>query len=155
MQPKKPQQPSGLDTLDVTEGVSLFTDGSSWTKDRSGGWAWIAVGIHDTEAWDSGAESDTTNNRMEMQAWIEGLLALYEAHGECMVDVFSDSEYVGLGATDLTRKRKINLDIWLVLDDAMVLHDVEFYHVKGHNGHVYNERVDKLAGEARKNDART
>lgn len=62
----------------------------------------------------------------------------------------SDSEYVGLGAIDRTRSRKCNKDLWPLLDKAVDSHlYVEFAHVKGHTGHMWNDRVDKLAGQAR------
>src|SRR5450755_2354059 len=114
--------------LDPSRGVSLFTDGSSWSKDRSGGWAWLAVDCEDGEAFDSGGTGDTTNNRMEMQAWIEGLSSLYDVHGSCLVLVWSDSEYVGLGVMHgKHRLRHANSDLWKQLDDIVKAHEyVEF-----------------------------
>lgn len=141
----------GLSQLDPSEGIGLYTDGSSWQKDRSGGWAWIAIDAFGGESHpEFGGASDTTNNRMEMTAWIKGLEAIFKALGPSTIIVFSDSEYVGLGAMDRKRKRKANVDLWIELDDAVDKHRyVEFRHVKGHTGHEYNEIVDTLAGEAR------
>jgi ribonuclease HI len=140
--------------LDPSEGIILFTDGSAWTKDGSGGWAWIALDVFDGEEAGFGGASDTTNNRMEMQAWIEGLNDLHQAFGPCTVLVFSDSEYVGFGAMDRQRGRKANLDLWEAMDKVIDKHKyVEFRHVRGHAGDEYNELVDKLAGYARKNAA--
>lgn len=97
-----------------------------------------------------GWESDTTNNRMEMQAWIEGLNYVYDTYGPCDVLVYSDSEYVGLGATDRTRKRNNNVDLWVAIDEAIRLHNsFEFVHVRGHADSHYNCEVDRYAGEAR------
>lgn len=148
-----------LTDLDKSEGIALFTDGSAWNKDGSGGWAWIAMDTSGHEAEGTGGVHDTTNNRMEMVAWIEGLKALAKALGPCHIIVISDSEYVGLGSMDRTRGRKHNTDLWPLLDAAIDTHlYVEFAHVKGHSNHVYNDRVDKLAGEARmafKKDRRT
>lgn len=139
-----------ISDLNPSGGIALFTDGSSHYKDRTGGWAWIAIDIFDGEALEIGGTQDTTNNRMEMTAWIKGLQALH-ALGPCEVLVYSDSEYVGLGAMDRTRNRRKNIDLWLELDEAIGLHEyVEFEFIKGHTGHHYNEAVDKLAGEARK-----
>lgn len=139
-----------LADLDKSEGIALFTDGSAWNKDKSGGWAWVAIDAFSGEAEGSGGTSHTTNNRMEMVAWIEGLEAVADALGPCHIIVMSDSEYVGLGAMDRSRKRRCNQDLWPELDAAVDKHlYVEFAHVKGHSGHVYNDRVDKLAGEAR------
>jgi ribonuclease HI len=140
----------GLSYLDPSEGLGLFTDGSSWTVDKSGGWAWLAIDAFDGEYSQCGGESGTTNNRMEMTAWVKGLEEIHKVLGPCTVVVYSDSEYVGLGAMDRNRKRNLNRDLWRALDDAVDRHlYVEFRHVKGHTGHEFNEQVDKLAGEAR------
>jgi ribonuclease HI len=146
-------QPSRQTKLDLnpSEGVALFTDGSAWSGDGSGGWAWIAIDAFEGEDQDSGFVGDTTNNRMEMLAWIEGLMAVAESFGACEVLVYSDSEYVGKGAMDRKRSRVKNRDLWELIDEAIDYHSyVEFIHVRGHDGHPFNERVDKLAGEARR-----
>lgn len=136
--------------LDKSDGIALFTDGSAYTKDKSGGWAFIAIDAFDGEHQSFGGERNTTNNRMEMTAWIRGLQELYEALGPCEVIVYSDSEYVGLGATRPERNRKLNVDLWLELDESIASHTyVEWQYVRGHTGDYYNEAVDKLAGEAR------
>jgi len=129
----------------------LFTDGSADSRDRSGGWAWVAIDAFIGEHFAMGGDRDTTNNRMEMTAWIEGLSTLYEAFGPCHIIVASDSEYVGLGAMDrVIRKRRTNLDLWVAIDAAVDLHwYVEYMYIRGHRGDPYNELADKLAGEAR------
>ncbi len=141
--------------LDPSEGIILFTDGSAWTKDGSGGWAWIALDAFDGEEANFGGASNTTNNRMEMQAWIEGLGDVHQALGPCTVIVYSDSEYVGLGAMDRRRGRSANLDLWKAMDKIIDKHKyVEFRHVRGHAGDEYNELVDSLAGDARRDHIR-
>ena len=139
--------------LDPSQGLGLFTDGSSWTGDRSGGWAWCLIDAFEGEETGSGAVSDTTNNRMEMMAWIEGLNTALEIVGKpCDILVYSDSQYVGLGVMDRSRRRKFNVDLWGQLDQAVDQHDlVEFCWVKGHEDSYYNVLVDELAGLARKN----
>lgn len=138
--------------LDPQKGIALFTDGSSYYKDGSGGWAWVAIDCFGGEEIGSGYVPDTTNNRMEMQAWVEGLNHLVETLGPCNVLVYSDSEYVGLGAMDRQRARKKNEDLWFEIDDAIEQHKyVEFVWVKGHHESHYNQLVDELAGNARKN----
>jgi ribonuclease HI len=140
-----------LQALNPSAGFALYTDGSSSPKDKSGGWAWLALDNQGGEVHACGAASNTTNNRMEMTAWIEGLLTLRLAHGPCLVVVFSDSEYVGLGFKDENRQRKANADLWEELDRAAKWHEhVEFQHVKGHAGDPFNEEVDLLAVKARK-----
>jgi ribonuclease HI len=137
--------------LDVTEGVALYTDGSSNSRDRTGGWAYVAVDAFDGEMRAWGAETDTTNNRMEMWAVAQGLSDLFYAHGACDVLVFSDSEYVVLGAQNPLRARNVNVDLWAFIDASARLHSyVEYEHVRGHKGNFYNEMVDKLAVMARK-----
>ena len=137
--------------LEHKYGVALFTDGSSYHKDRSGGWAWVAIDEVCGEESGSGHASDTTNNRMEMQAWIEGLNHLFGSFGPCDVLVYCDSQYVGYGAMDKSRTRRKNKDQWSKIDKAIEQHrSVEFIWVKGHHSSHFNHLVDKLAGEARK-----
>lgn len=138
--------------LNPASGIALFTDGSSWNQDGSGGWAWVAIDAFTGLATGSGAVSDTTNNRMEMQAWIEGLNALYDALGACDVLVYCDSQIVGRGFTG-EYKRKQNLDLWEELDVAAEKHeDIEWIWVKGHSDSLYNDLADKLASKARKHE---
>ena len=136
--------------LDVSEGIALITDGSSDYGNRSGGWAWVALDAFEGIEKDSGAASDTTNNQMELQAVVEGLKSLHRSHGPCNVLVYSDSQYVVYGI-NRGHKRNKNVGFWTALDDAIKLHyEVEFNHVKGHEGHIWNEMADQLAGSARK-----
>lgn len=136
--------------LNVTSGVALFTDGSCWDQDGLGGWAWIALDAFEGEESDSGSASETTNNRMEMQAWIEGLNHIYIEHGPCIILVYCDSQLVGRGFTGQYR-RKANTDLWEELQIAADQHEhVEWIWVKGHSDSKYNNEADKLAGEARR-----
>ncbi len=138
-------------SLNVKRGVALFTDGSCYYKDRSGGWAWAAIDAFGNEEVGSGSASGTTNNRMEMEAWVQGLTHLHERYRACEILVYCDSEYVGLGAMNEKRSRKKNKDLWRAIDEAMELHEyVEFVHVKGHRDSHYNNLVDEMAGHARK-----
>lgn len=137
--------------LNPSRGLAVFTDGSAYVRDRSGGWAWVALdafeGIHTA----SGSVTDTTISRMELQAPAEALNAIHNALGPQEVLVYSDSEYVVLGCQNTARKRKKNVDCWDTLDEAINLHtEVVFEHVKGHSDSVYNEMADELAGKARK-----
>jgi ribonuclease HI len=148
-----------LESLNPDLGVALYTDGSSKAVDRSGGWAWLARDFFGSVAWSSGFVADTTNNRMEMMAWIQGLNSLHEVHGPCAVLVCSDSQYVGLGYQDPGRVRKANADLWDELETAGAQHEyVQFCHVKGHGKGPkkdrFNEQVDELAGLARRGGQR-
>jgi ribonuclease HI len=142
--------------LDPQGPYALFTDGSAYYKDGSGGWAYVIIDRFGNEEIGSGYVSDTTNNRMEMQAWIEGLNHLVETLGPCSVLVYSDSQYVGNGALRLYPSpdmgRSKNQDLWIEIDEAIDQHQsVEFVWVKGHHESRYNQLVDELAGNARRN----
>ena len=107
-----------------------------------------------TEKELSGGEPATTNNRMEMQAVIEGLKALSRP---CTVTVYTDSQYVQKGITEwikgwkargwktAARKPVKNAELWQELDETQERHRVTWQWVKGHAGHPENERVDDLA----------
>ncbi len=138
--------------------VQLFTDGGCSGNPGPGGWAFLLR--HPTtggELEGSGAERETTNNRMEMTAVIRGLEALSRP---THVDLISDSVYVGRGISDWMPKWKAqgwrrrvgrktaavkNEDLWRRLDELLQQHTVHFTHVRGHSGHPENERCDELA----------
>lgn len=142
--------------LDSSEGVAIFTDGSAHYKDGSGGWAFVAIDLFGNEEIGSGYVPDTTVGRMEMQAQIEGLNYVFETLGPCELLVYSDSQYVVLGASDRTRKRRANKDLWFELDSAIGQHKyVESIWVKGHAESYYNQMVDEIAGDARRQGLET
>lgn len=133
--------------------VSLYTDGACRGNPGKGGWGAILVyGKFEKEM--SGGEPLTTNNRMELIAAIEGLCALKES---CKVTLYSDSKYLvdafnegwvyGWREKGWRRGKDElkNPDLWAKLYDLVKSHEVTFVWVKGHNGHDYNERCDKLA----------
>lgn len=136
--------------------VRLITDGSCLGNPGPGGWAaLLRYGKHAREL--SGTAPDTTNNRMEMTAVLEGLSALREP---CRVTIEVDSEYVKKGITEwmagwkrrgwktVTKHPVKNQDLWRRLDEAVARHDVKWRWVKGHAGHADNNRCDELAREA-------
>ena len=120
--------------------VDIYCDGSCTGNPGIGGWGTILV-YNNHEKCLHGCNHNTTNNQMEITAVIEGLKALKES---CDVTVYTDSQYV---VNTMTKgwKRNKNLDLWKVLDSLIKQHVVSFVWVKGHNGHTYNERCDKLA----------
>jgi ribonuclease HI len=126
------------------EHVELYTDGACSGNPGPGGWCAI-LRYNGHERVIQGSADDTTGNRMEMTAVIEGLGALQEP---CRVTVFTDSQYV-IGVASLGWKRKANLDLLSDLDALNAAHDVAFQHVRGHNGHPINERCDRLARQER------
>ena len=133
--------------------VELFTDGACLGNPGPGGWGAL-LRFNGTEKELVGGEPDTTNNRMEMQAVIEGLNALTRP---CIVTVYTDSQYVQKGITEwikgwkargwktAAKKPVKNVDLWLALDEAQAKHTISWQWVKGHAGHTENERVDDLA----------
>lgn len=143
---------------DVKHEVILFTDGACSGNPGPGGWAFIlrhpASG---KELIKSGAEADTTNNRMELMAVIKGLESLRKPS---RVRLVSDSVYVGRGLTEWMPRWKArgwkrgqnepvkNEDLWRRLDELLQIHQVEFQHIPGHTGHPENEMCDRLAVEA-------
>ncbi|MCC6284374.1 MAG: ribonuclease HI [Phycisphaerales bacterium] len=143
--------------------VELYTDGACSGNPGPGGWAYIlrhpATG-KEVEA--SGGEAETTNNRMELRAVIEGLRALRR---KSRVTITSDSQYVlnGLkewmdawkrrGWKTANRQPVKNQDLWEMLDDLRARHDLRFRWIRGHNEHPENTRCDELAVAAAKQAA--
>jgi ribonuclease HI len=136
--------------------VEIYTDGACRGNPGPGGWgATLELGEHFREL--SGAEADTTNNRMELMAVIRAFEALKR---RAAVRVYLDSEYVRRGITEwlpnwkardwrtADRKPVKNRDLWEQLDAAVQGHDIEWRWVKGHSGIPGNERVDALANAA-------
>ncbi len=147
----------GQDTSDWPA-VELYTDGACSGNPGPGGWAYIlrhpASG---KEIERFGSEAETTNNRMELAAVIEGLKALKRPS---VVELYTDSQYVGKGLTEWMPKWKANgwrrgkgrdaqpvknVELWQLLDELFHRHQVSFIYVPGHSGHPENERCDVLA----------
>ena len=139
--------------IGMNKTITLYTDGACSGNPGPGGWACVLV-YKDKEKELSGGEKETTNNRMEMTAVIEGLKALKEP---CVVELYTDSKYVLEGATKwlqgwqekgwkkADKKPVLNVDLWQVLADLFAGHEIHWHWVKGHAGDPYNERVDALA----------
>jgi ribonuclease HI len=138
------------------EPVQIYTDGACRGNPGPGGWGAVLIsGRHEKEL--SGAESLTTNNRMELTAAIEALAALRR---DCRVDLHTDSLYLRNGITDwihqwkrrgwrtADRKPVKNVDLWQALETELGRHVVEWHWVRGHSGDPGNERADRLANAA-------
>lgn len=140
----------------MPERVDIFTDGACRGNPGPGGWAAL-LRYGDSETTIHGAVMQTTNNRMELQA---ALSALQKLKRPCSVRITTDSEYLMKGILEWmpnwklkgwktsSRKPVKNQDLWQQLDRQVEMHDVTWNWVKGHAGHVENERVDRLANEA-------
>jgi len=135
----------------VKKRVTLYTDGSSLGNPGPGGYGGIlSYNNHNKEY--SGAVADTTNNRMELTAVIEGIKMLKEP---CSIEVISDSSYVTKaingwldGWIKKDFKKVKNPDLWREYVKLSAIHDIRGTWVRGHNGHPQNERCDTLARNA-------
>ena len=136
--------------------VEIFTDGACRGNPGPGGWAAL-LRHNEEEKMISGAVGQSTNNRMELTAAIEGLEQLKRS---MEVILTTDSQYVKDGITKwiegwkkkgwITSQKKPvkNVDLWKRLDEAVATHRVEWKWVKGHSGHRENEMVDQAANIA-------
>lgn len=135
--------------------VVIFTDGACKGNPGPGGWgAWLSFNGKDKEL--CGGEANTTNNRMELTAVIRALQALTRP---CTVELHTDSKYVQQGITTwihgwkkngwrtADKKPVKNDDLWKTLDELAQQHQIDWRWIKGHVGHVGNERADELANQ--------
>ena len=140
--------------------VDIYTDGACSGNPGPGGWG-VLLRSGEYEKQMSGGQKETTNNRMELTAAIEGLSALKR---KCEVSLYTDSQYVANGITKgwakswrakgwikSDKKPALNSDLWATLLDLLDEHEVTVIWVKGHAGHPENELCDRLAVEAYKN----
>lgn len=133
--------------------ITIFTDGSSRGNPGPGGWGAIVVN-HDTVIELGGRESETTNNRMELQAVISGLESVGQNEE---IEIFTDSAYVLNGATrwvkgwvknnwkTTTKEDVLNKDLWQKIIELTTHKNISWNLVKGHAGHGGNERCDVIA----------
>jgi ribonuclease HI len=133
--------------------VEIFTDGACSGNPGPGGWGALLI-CQGVERELYGGEAETTNNRMELRAAIEAILALKRPS---KVRLSTDSTYLKDGITKwiskwkrngwrtAARKPVKNIDLWRRLDEAIGGHEVEWAWVRGHTGHPENERADQLA----------
>ena len=133
--------------------VEIFTDGACKGNPGTGGWGALLI-CDGREKELFGGERNTTNNRMELLAVIEALKALKKP---CEVIVHTDSQYVQKGISEWIHGWKArgwktaakapvkNADLWQALDAAQAQHQMDWRWIKGHAGHVGNERADQLA----------
>ena len=145
-----------MSSANAPQRVELFTDGACLGNPGPGGWgALLRAGTREKEL--SGGEAHSTNNRMELMAAIAGLETLKRS---CDVVLTTDSQYVKRGVEEWIARWRANgwrtsdrqpvknQDLWQRLAAALEGHQVQWHWVKGHTGHIENERVDVLAREA-------
>ncbi|HEY2110345.1 MAG TPA: ribonuclease HI [Dongiaceae bacterium] len=144
-----------MTTASATPTIDIFTDGACSGNPGPGGWgAILRSGAHEREL--QGGEAATTNNRMELMAAIAALEALKRPS---KVRLHTDSSYLKDGITKwlpqwkrrgwktADKKPDKNLALWQRLEAAEAPHEVQWLWVRGHDGHVENERADALARE--------
>ena len=136
--------------------VAIFTDGACSGNPGPGGWGAI-LRYNENEKELSGGEILTTNNRMELMAAISALEALTKP---VQVSLYTDSIYLKDGITKwihtwkarewktASKKPVKNKDLWMRLEAAMKVHQIQWCWIKGHAGHVENEKADQLARDA-------
>lgn len=136
--------------------IKIYTDGACRGNPGPGGWGvLLRYGQHEKTL--SGAETATTNNRMELTAAIQALSVLHEP---CQIELYTDSQYVKKGITEWlvtwkqrnwkTSERKMvkNADLWQALEQETSRHQITWHWVKGHSGHPENDLVDSIANLA-------
>lgn len=135
--------------------VYIYTDGACKGNPGPGGWGALLKYRGTTKEY-YGGEQNTTNNRMEMTAAIEALSKLTRS---CEVVLTTDSQYLRKGITEwiinwkqrdwktANKKPVKNADLWRQLDELTQKHQINWNWVKGHSGHVENERADELANK--------
>ena len=133
--------------------VEIFTDGACSGNPGPGGWGAV-LRYGEVEKEMNGGEPATTNNRMELMA---AIMAIEAVKRPCEIHLHTDSEYLRQGITTWIHSWKArgwktadkkpvkNVDLWQRLERAIETHDVHWHWVKGHSGHVENERADELA----------
>lgn len=142
--------------MNAMDEVEIYTDGACRGNPGPGGWAAV-LRCNGHARILQGAETQTTNNRMELTAAVRALEALKQP---CRVVLYTDSEYVQRGISEwlaawklrgwktANKKAVKNQDLWQQLDTATVRHRVDWRWVRGHAGNAGNEQVDRLANAA-------
>jgi ribonuclease HI len=139
--------------------IKIYTDGSSLGNPGPGGWGMVVLEGEKIIHEQGGCDKNTTNNRMELTAVIETLKYITKHHKKDNVTIFADSSYVLTGIQSwiynwekngwrtTNKKQVLNQDLWKELIDLVrdYNHKISWEKVKGHSGHIYNDKADEIA----------
>ena len=123
--------------------IEIYTDGAYSSSRNQGGWAFIVVQDNKVIYKDYEGLLNTTNNRMEIMGMLKALEWVKQNSIPLPIKIYTDSMYV-IGTLTLNWKMKKNIDLWEILI-PLVNKDIEYLHVKGHDGNKFNEECDKWA----------
>lgn len=143
----------------MNKNIEIYTDGSSLGNPGPGGWGTVVVDKSKIIMELGGFDKQTTNNRMELQAVIEALKYVHKIHKEDMVTIHADSAYVLNGITSwvfgwekngwrtANKKPVLNQELWQELIGLVrgFKSKIIWQKVKGHSGHIYNDKADEIA----------
>lgn len=137
--------------------ITIYSDGSCIGNPGPGGWAFLLIDETNNQTQKSGHASDTTNNRMEMQAIIEALKHLHKTYDQAtlqqlQISVHSDSNLI-IQTLNQGWKKKANTDLWADIDRLRAWLNIQWNWVKGHATNPYNNLVDELAQKAARKEA--
>ena len=123
--------------------IEIYTDGAYSSSRNQGGWAFIVVQNNEVIYKEYDGLVNTTNNRMEIMGMLKALKWVKQNSIPLPIKIYTDSMYV-IGTLTLNWKMKKNIDLWQILI-PLVNKDIEYLHVKGHDGNKFNEECDKWA----------
>ena len=123
--------------------IEIYTDGAYSSSRNQGGWAFVVVQNNEVIYKEYDGLINTTNNRMEIMGMLKALEWINKNSIPLPIKIYTDSMYV-IGTLTLNWKMKKNIDLWQILI-PLVNKDIEYLHVKGHDGNKFNEECDKWA----------
>ena len=143
----------------MNKDIKIYTDGSSLGNPGPGGWGMVVLEGDKIVKEFGGCEKNTTNNRMELTAVIETLKFIIKHYKKNNVTIFADSNYVLTGITSwihnwekngwrtANKKQVLNQDLWKELISLVRSYNnkISWEKVKGHSGHIHNDRADEIA----------
>ena len=123
--------------------IEIYTDGAYSSSRNQGGWAFVVVKDNEIIYKEYNGLINTTNNRMEIMGMLKALEWINKNSIPLPIKIYTDSMYV-IGTLTLNWKMKKNIDLWQILI-PLVNKDIDYLHVKGHDGNKFNEECDKWA----------